>query len=542
MISDEILEQIKADSIKEFELLSKVYRPSFYTRQIADYLKKRAQELKPGIEVYEDEYRANLIDDVYNASTSSGNIWFDIPANDPNLANNAPIILQAHMDMVVASANKAADEAIKQNGVVFENHSNGTLTSLNKQTSLGADDGIGLGLMYAILKNDNFKHGPIRFLITADEEVGMCGASYLGLTKTGEKGMPVVGYNYLINLDNPYDGEIIVSTAGAVVSLYTLQKNPETAPLPHDVNIYTMDVSGLLGGHDGIEIHHHASAARLAAETLKDIALASEFQLIEFITPDCDFHNVIQTHAIVTFATKLSLNQVQQAAGLHEGMCKNQFPDETNVKIRVENAKIPSGAEIKPISHQDSANIIRLMNTLPYGPTSWRNQSTGWVETSGNLGPVYLTIDKHESPDGKPVWDCPSFAMRSHIRSCNNDHLLKAVEDNKALAKECLGSDDLDFYQLKNILYGWPGDSNTALLDMAKDAYESKGVKWATLNVHGGLEVSWFKHFNPNLTMVSIGPEIHNVHDCSETLYIETLDGFINVVLSCIDGMKSVGK
>ncbi|MCQ3908851.1 MAG: hypothetical protein MJ200_04975 [Mycoplasmoidaceae bacterium] len=74
MISEEILAQVKADAVKEFELLSKVYRPSFYTRKIADYLKKRAQELVPGVEVFEDEYRANLIDDAYNASTSSGNI------------------------------------------------------------------------------------------------------------------------------------------------------------------------------------------------------------------------------------------------------------------------------------------------------------------------------------------------------------------------------------------------------------------------------------------------------------------------------------
>ncbi|MCQ3908853.1 MAG: hypothetical protein MJ200_04985 [Mycoplasmoidaceae bacterium] len=64
-----------------------------------------------------------------------------------------------------------------------------------------------------------------------------------------------------------------------------------------------------------------------------------------------------------------------------------------------------------------------------------------------------MSLDKHEV-NGKLVYDCPSFAMRSHIRSCNNDHLLKAVDDNKALAKSILGSDDLDYYQLKNILYG----------------------------------------------------------------------------------------
>ncbi|MCQ3908852.1 MAG: hypothetical protein MJ200_04980 [Mycoplasmoidaceae bacterium] len=272
--------------------------------------------------------------------------------------------------MVVASANRAADELIRQNGVTFQNHSNGTLTSLNRQTSLGADDGIGLGLMYAILKNDKFKHGPIRFLITADEEVGMCGASYLGLTKSGEKGAPVLGYNYLINLDNVYDGEIIVSTSGAVVSVYSLPKNPDSKPLPSGLNIFTLDVGGLLGGHDGLEVVRHASAARIAAEILKEISSRPDFYLLEFLTPDCDFHNVIQTHAIATFATKQSIDEIKQLVGLHEGMCRNKYPDEVGIKIKVEPAKIPADAEIKPLSHDESANVIKLMVTLPYGVTS----------------------------------------------------------------------------------------------------------------------------------------------------------------------------
>ncbi|MCQ3907732.1 MAG: hypothetical protein MJ219_03180 [Mycoplasmoidaceae bacterium] len=74
MLSDEIIEELKSEALKEFELLSKVYRPSFQTRKIADYLKQRVKELRPGVEVYEDQYRANLIDDIYDPTASSGNV------------------------------------------------------------------------------------------------------------------------------------------------------------------------------------------------------------------------------------------------------------------------------------------------------------------------------------------------------------------------------------------------------------------------------------------------------------------------------------
>lgn len=540
MISEEVIEEIKGESLKEFENLSKIYRPSFQTRKIADYLKQRVKELRPEVEVYEDQYRANLVDDVYDPTVSSGNIWFDLPAT-PGCENNEPIILQAHMDMVCAFADEEAEKEMKEIGVQLQYNDNGTLTSMGNRTSLGADCGIGIGVMLAIFKSQKLRHGLIRFLITTDEEVGMCGASYLGLTKTGEKGDPVRGFKYLVNLDDPYDGEIIVSTAGAVVSLYTLPLTNDNPELPKDVNVYTLNITGLLGGHDGVEIHHHASAGRVAAKILSDISSTPEFQLLEFTNPGCDFHNTIHTHANVVFASKQSLADIQKVIENHESMLKGEYPLEKDVKITIEATKLPEKVQIKPINHETSCKILKLITTLPYGPTSWRNQSTGWVETSGNVGPISLTLKKHDE-NGTMVWDNPFFHMRAHTRSCNNEHLIKTVEDNKKLAKDIFGSDDLDYYQLKNILYGWPGDEDTTLIDVAKAGYEAKGVKWSCKNVHGGFEVSWFRHFNDQLVMVIIGPEIHDIHQCQETLFTGTLNGFITVVLACVEKMNTIQK
>ncbi len=540
-MTPEILDEIKAEALKEFELLSRVYRPSFRTRRICDYLKERVRELRPGTEVYEDQYRANLVNDALNPNESSGNIWWDVPANAPALEGNEPIILQAHMDMVIAFTNDDVHNQMQASGVELEYHDNGTLTSLGNQTSLGADNGIGIGTMLAITKSDNFKHGPIRCIVTTDEEEGMIGASYLGLTKNGEKGSPVQGFKYLINNDNSFDGEIIISTAGAVISFYTVPKDLETKPLDTKLNVFTINLSGLLGGHDGDWIATHATAVRLVGEILRDINSNDSFRIIEYASPDSDGSNLLHTHSFATFCTNLSFEEVQKIVADHDKQIRHDFPAETGLKIQTEIAKLPDNVEIRPFSHETSTNIVNLICELMFGPYTWKNKEMGWVETSGNMGPIYIRYDNTKE-GGKDVWCNPSMELQVLCRSCNNEHIQKIIEESRKMAKTYLGSDDLDHYQMRNMYYGWPGDEDQSFINIAKEAFESKGVKWTTRHLHGGLEVSWFKHFNPELNMVSIGAEIHNMHDTQETLYTGTMDGVIAVTLSCIEHMRFIGK
>lgn len=538
-MTPELIEEIKAEALVEFELLSRVYRPSYKTRKICDFLKEHIKELRPDIEVFEDQYRANLVDIANNAAESSGNLWFEVPANDPEQAKNEILILQAHMDMICASASEEAAKNMIQNGVQLEYHSNGTLTALNHQTSLGADNGIGIAFILAILKNNTFKHGPLRVIITTDEEVGMCGASYLGLTKQGDKGQPVQGCKYLLNVDVVSDGEIAVTSRGAVVSIYSIPKNPDTKPLPAGLNIFTLDIDGLLGGHDGIEIDKHASAVRVMAEVLKRINTTPDFHLIECISDTSEIQNVIQKHCYATFATSLDQNIIADAIESQRAIMAKTFPDERGVKFNLKPAELPPNAEIRPYSHDVATNIINLITALPFGPTSWKDRNIGWLETSGNMGPINLMIEKVEK-DGKTTLCNPTFEMKSHVRSSNNDHLQEAIVNNKKLAKQFLGNDDLDYYQLKMVIYGWDENDDKSLLETVQKAYDKRDVTWRTSHRRGGLELSWFKYFNKELNMISIGPEIHDIHSCGETLYTGTLDNTIAVILTCIEKMKTV--
>lgn len=536
-MTEEILEEIKTEALAEFEMLSKIYRPSFKTRKIADYLKARIKELAPDIVVYEDEYRANLIDDTHSARESSGNIWFDIPANSPALENNQPIILQCHMDMVVSFKTNEALENLKQNGVDLEYHSNGTLTSFNCQTTLGADDGIAIGFMLAILKCNNYKHGKIRCIITADEEVGMCGATYLGLTSNGEKGGPVQGFNYLVNIDNLTDGEIIVSTLGAAITKFMYPVDLEAKPLDSAAKVYRLDVDKLIGGHDGLNIEGHASAVWLAVQILKNWMNLPDFRLIEFLSPDSEFQNVIQKRAVVTFATNKTIGELRADMEKTMESFHEEYPQETEAIAKLDLIDIPADTEIRPYSHEIALAIMNILVSLPFGIVSWKDKNSGWLESCANMGPIYLTYEKGKE-GGKNVWYKPTFMMKAHFRSCNNEALDKSVENNRGLAKKYFGNDDLDYFQRVMIMYGWAGNKDQQFVEVAKRAFQERMVKWYACNTRSGLEVSWFKFFNENLNMISIGPECHHMHDCAETLYTETLTNVIAVILTCIDKMR----
>lgn len=536
-MNDEILESLKADTLSEFEALSRIYRPSFLTRKIADYLKQRVNEINPKIEVHEDAYRANLIDDKYSAIESSGNLWFDIPANAPGFVNNTPIILQAHMDMVISFEKDEDLETLKDHGVELEYHDNGTLTSMANRTTLGADDGIAIGLMLAILKSDKFLHGPIRCIITADEEVGMCGAQYLGLKNNGSKGGPVQGFNYLINIDNLTDGEIIVSTMGAVISQFMYPVDLDAKPLDPKTNVYTVEVDGLVGGHDGLNIEGHASAVWLVGQILKNWMNDEDFRLIEYTSPDSTFQNVLQKHSIAKFASNKALDVLTADMNKVIEQFKQDFPAETGLIANLSHDELDKNLEIRPYSHDVSARIMKLINKLPHGVLTWKDKKIGWLESCGNLGPIYLTYEVKKEGD-KTIWHRPTFMMKSHFRSCNNKLIDDRAATNKTIAKECFGFDDLDYFQIKMIMYGWGGNKNASFVEVAKKAFEEKTVKWYACNTRSGLEVSWFNFYNKDINMISIGPECHHMHDRKETLYTETLNNTITVVTTCIEKMR----
>lgn len=521
---DEITKEIKQQAIDEFVALSKVYRPSFQTRAICDYLKDRIHQIDPTIDIKEDLYRSTRVD----KNKSSGNIWFDVPANDKSLEKNHELVIQGHMDMVCFAINEDELTKMKTNGVEpYVDLEHGFITSKDKKTSLGADDGIGLGIILAMLQNKNFKHGPLKYIITADEEEGMAGAGNFGLGMN--EGQDILKDSYaLINVDNELEGQIITSTAGGLGIQFDYEQPSDPITLS---NSYSLTVNGLKGGHSGDMIGKgRANAIKIANHVLLRLLNTNrKLDIVSFTCPGTTATNAIPTTAEVKFVSDASSQEIQALINAEKASLANEYPVEDGINIKLENFEL--GSINKCYDTPKSKILVSFINLLIYGVVSWKRQDIQLPETSANIGPISVGwyLDEEEMVNHP-------FSIQTYARSCNNDHIEMFQTFYKGLAETMLGSSNR--YHRQSLYYGWPGDEDQKFINHVKDAFTSFGIDWTTDDPHAGLEISWFKHFNPNLYITSIGPSILDVHTANETLYLNSVDSTIKVILSCIDFMK----
>ena len=209
--------------VGNLSLLTQVPRPSHHEEKISAYFMNWAKE--QGFEPVQDE---------------SLNVMFDVPAT-AGMETKPLVILQVHMDMVVAYENGKDFDPLNDPITMIRNEEENTLTA--DGTSLGADDGAGCALAMAAAKG-LMAHGPLRVIITTDEEDGMDGAFHMSSAWLD-------GAAYLINLDNEASDQVLVSTAAG--DTVTASVKPEFSAASGDLAL-KMELSGLKGGHSGVEI------------------------------------------------------------------------------------------------------------------------------------------------------------------------------------------------------------------------------------------------------------------------------------------------
>ena len=239
--------------VDNFKLLAQVPRPSHHEKKISEFLAGWAKQ--QGFRVQRDK---------------QNNIMFNVPAT-PGYEKLPLTILQGHMDMVCVAAEGVAFDPLKDSIKVIRDDKAGTLTA--QGTSLGADDGAGVA-MIMLAAQGGLKHGPLRVIITTDEEDGMEGA--FGLSPDW-----LDGARYLINLDNEVSDEVLVSTAAGdsvkATGTVTLQK-------PAGDTAVMLELKGLQGGHSGIEANKGRCNGLIAmARLLKEVRdQGLEFGLVSF--------------------------------------------------------------------------------------------------------------------------------------------------------------------------------------------------------------------------------------------------------------------
>lgn len=417
-----------------------------------------------------------------------GNVIIDKPASAGH--ENAPrTILQAHMDMVV----------VWEDGMNFD-PLNDAITVINdgktlkaRGTSLGGDDGAGVALAMSILEDDTAVHGPIRAIFTVDEEDGMSGADHLDPKHLDAK--------YLINLDWEEFGSLCNSSAGS--DMYRIHRAAEWEPASGKA--YTISVSGLVGGHSGASIHLRlANAIRIAARTAKAaLDTCSGARLAAFRGGSA--HNAIPAScsAVIT-VPEADAEKVFAALSAHarneEAACAANDP---NAKVSVMPAELPVNALTSALS----CGYIALLTEVFDGVHTMSPSIPTLVESSANTG--LAAVDGDE------------IAFTVHQRSSEPSITAEMKKEYERQAAEHGFT-----LTLLSSSPAWPLKPGSELVGICERIFKAQnGRDMSVEPVHAGLECGSFSTANPALDIISIGPDILDIHSPRETLVLETVYG-----------------
>ena len=458
-----------------FKELSRVPRNSTKEEKIADYICQFAKER--GLEYRKDE--------LYNVIVKKG--------ATPGYENKKTILFQAHIDMV---CEKTADSTHDfENDPIEIIESEETYTA--KDTTLGADDGIGVAFLLLLLDDEDIPHPAIECLFTTQEEIGMDGARNFNY---GD-----LKASYLINLDGEEENTAIVGCAGGIRMRYTKEMDLEEKK---NVNVYKLSITGLYGGHSGVDIDKGRINSNLLAatylETLENIQIAS------FVGGNKD--NAIANATEVVFTTE----DKEANEKLQNFFEKLEVTDaDKNLKMEL---VIQENKTMKVMKKEDSNELIRLFLDLKQNVIAMSKDVEGLVETSGNIG-----ITKIQN--GKAL-------ICEALRSSIDSDKVEVMNYNNSIAEklgfEILGEGDYP---------GWKYNPNSKLEKVYINSYKKShnGEEPIVCAIHAGVECGMIYEKMPHLEMISLGPDVVDVHTVNEKLYIKSCKTLLETLMYMIE-------
>lgn len=424
---------------------------------------------------------------------SAGNIFLKKDASS-GMADRQSIALQAHLDMVTES-----NEAFDFKHTPISAYIEGDWVTANG-TTLGADNGIGLASILAVFDSDDVIHPPLEAVLTMTEETGMDGARALDGT--------ILSSTLMINTDTEEIGEIYLGCAGGVDA--DIKGSFGIVPVNDNHVAYELALSGLKGGHSGIDIHkNNANAIKLLALMLANIT--PDFALSHLkggsarnaIPRAVTATIVIDKKDVQTFLSAVN-DEYDKISRLIGGY-------EDGLSLSLVSADTPNSS----LSYADSKKIIHLINALPNGVI--RNSDTvEAVETSLSMGRINL--------------DNGVLHITSLIRSLNelgkqSAQVLLASTAKLALL-DCQFSDDY---------IGWTPNPNSALAKLTQEVYTKILGHPAKFNViHAGLECGLIQNAYPDMDIISIGPIIKDAHSPDERVHIDSVRVYWQVLLDIL--------
>ena len=398
------------------------------------------------------------------------NVVIRKPAS-PGYENAPVVILQGHTDMVCAKR-ADSDHDFLRDGLTLVTDGE---TVRADGTTLGADDGIAVAMALALLEDETAEHPALEVVLTSDEEIGLLGAKAFDCSKLQGK--------LLLNMDSEDEGVLTVSCAGGATVRLTL---PVSRAL-RGGEVYTVEISGLTGGHSGAEIHKgRANAAVLAGELLRTCG-----GLVSIEGGSAD--NAIMPSCKLVLCGE----GVPEAARACEESFRARYPEE-NIRVTVTPAG-QTGAEVLDLP------LGAFLARAPYGVQAMSKEIDGLVQTSLNLGII-------RTEAGAIVM---TYSVRSSVEK-EKDGLCGTLS---ALAKEYGGSTEIS-----GAYPAWEYRKESPLREHMCATFERMyGRPMRVEAIHAGLECGLFAGGIPDLDAVSFGPDMRAIHTPEESLSVASV-------------------
>lgn len=456
---------------KYFNAITQIPRPSGYETKVIQYIENFALKLRLNFEI-----------------DGAGNLIIRKPATS-GYENAKTIVLQSHVDMVPQKNSSKEHDFTKD---AIQTIIDGEWVRAD-DTTLGADNGIGVAAAMAVLASADIKHGPLEVLLTINEEAGMEGA--FGLEEEALKA------DILLNLDSEDEGEMFVGCAGGIDANVSWNYNEEQI----DGQSFLIKLSGLKGGHSGIDILlKRANANKTLARLMLILYRECGARISSY--SGGDMRNAIPREAKLEVVIPADRDErFHELLDEYRGEIESKFGS-TDPDFCLEAEA--TGKANTVMNEEDQRNILNALNSCPDGVINMSLAIPGVVQTSTNLAIVKLTGGAGEA-----------------------QLLLRSSDDKEKhdLAAQIKGLFELSGAKvdLAGEYPGWQPNSKSDILAKSLKTYENLYASKPKVKViHAGLECGIIGGKFPKMDMISFGPTIRFPHSPDEKVHIKSVEKF----------------
>jgi dipeptidase D len=425
---------------------------------------------------------------IESAVDNAGNLILKKSAS-PGCERQPGVILQGHLDMVCQAntgtqhdfARDAIRTVVRDGWVVAED------------TTLGADNGVGVALALAALDDPELVHPALEVLLTVNEECGMDGAR--GLAPGTLHGKT------LINLDTEEWGHFYLGCAGGVD--VEVRHDCALEQLPQDYALLQFEVSGLRGGHSGIDIHlGRGNAIKLLAEALRDLAAHTDVRLVALQGGTARNAIPREAFAVCALPAAIAASIDEWVTHRHQSWRTRFAGVDANVSFICRHDDTPPASAV---ANAERDRLLAFLDSVTNGVSLASADFPGVTDTSSNLGVVALENGAFRATfKVRSLHDARADALADKLVSFAAGYTLQAWKDGA--------------------YPGWTPDPSSPLLDLCQQVYTAQFGKPASLQViHAGLECGLLAASHPHLDMISFGPDIHGAHAPGERVGIESV-------------------